>query len=291
MPDPLSLIALGAALGGAASKFTEKAWDAGERWLKSFFRDHAPAAKEGARINSARFLVELARRIKVLENSQRVSPSAIETAQDDPQFSVILQRALLGASQTADAEKHRILAGLVAERLAAHPESTLSSAVKLACDAVAASNSVQLRMLALEVALHEIRPRTPLPDQDYLKWLTGLLAPILSPYVHEEIEYKEIDVLHLAAIGCVTYDRGSNRVLEWVLSMKNGLIKGKFAFNFPSFKKSDLGFYLDHMWTEGLAGVNLTSVGSVIGGLVFDELSGVRTGSPQWARDVSSVSE
>lgn len=33
MTDPLSLIAVGAAVGGAAGKFVEKAWDSGEKWL------------------------------------------------------------------------------------------------------------------------------------------------------------------------------------------------------------------------------------------------------------------
>lgn len=285
MVDPLSLIALGAALGGAAGKFTEKAWDAGERWLNRFFRDHAPAANEAAQLNSARFLVELGRHIKALEDSQRVSRHVIETAQDNPQFSVILQRAILGASQTADAEKHRVLAQLVAERLAADPESTFALAVRPACDAVPVLNSAQLRLLALAVAVHEIRPRAPLHARDYRKWLDSLLGSVLALYLDEDAQYREIDVLHLAALGCVTYDRASERALEWVLAMKNGLVKGRFAFNYPSFKESNLGWYLDHIWTEGFAGVNLTSVGSVIGGLVFDELSGARIGSPHWARD------
>lgn len=34
MADPISLIALGAVVGGAAGKFTEKAWESSERWLK-----------------------------------------------------------------------------------------------------------------------------------------------------------------------------------------------------------------------------------------------------------------
>jgi hypothetical protein len=63
--------------------------------------------------NSAHFLVELGQCLKVLEDSQRISKETIETAQDNPQFSVILQRAILGASQTSDAGRHRILAELV----------------------------------------------------------------------------------------------------------------------------------------------------------------------------------
>ena len=44
MADPLSLVALGAAVGGAAGKFVEKAWDSGEKWITSYFADHRPKA-------------------------------------------------------------------------------------------------------------------------------------------------------------------------------------------------------------------------------------------------------
>lgn len=280
--DPLSLIAAGAAIGGAAGKFTERAWDVGERWLKRFFLDHAPAANQAARANAARFILELGQCIRKLEDTQLISREAIDNALNNPQFSIILQRAVLGASQTEDAEKSRILAELVTARLTTRPESAFALAVRLACDAVAASNADQLRLLALATALHEIRPRTPLPSRKYHTWLQNLLVPILTPYADEVITYREIEVLHLAALGCVTYARASERDLETVLAMKNGLIKGDFAFDFKRFKNSDVGACLDFMWTEGFAGVNLTSVGSVIGGVTLDGICGIQTGMPHW---------
>jgi hypothetical protein len=188
MVDPLSLVALGAAVGGAAGKFTEKAWDLTEKWLKGYFRDHAPAAEEAALLNSARFILELAERIKALEDSKQASRTTIEEAQDNPQFSVILQRAVIGASQTSDSQKHRVLAGLVAARLAASPESTFALAVRLACDAVASANSVQLRLLALAVALHEIRPREPLRARYYHAWLECLLGLRLPPRLTQTVK-------------------------------------------------------------------------------------------------------
>ena len=48
MPEPLSLIALGAAIGGGAGKFVEKAWDSGEKWIVSYFANHQEKAREKA---------------------------------------------------------------------------------------------------------------------------------------------------------------------------------------------------------------------------------------------------
>jgi hypothetical protein len=124
-----------------------------------------------------------------------------------------------------------------------------------------------------------------MPARAYRKGLDSLLGPVLAPYLHDNAEYKEIDVLHLAALGCVTYDCASERALEFVLSLKNGLHRGRSAFNHASFKESTAGWYLEHIWNEGFAGLNPTFIGSVIGGLVFDQISRVRTGYPHWARD------
>ena len=46
--DPLSIIAIGAAVGGGAGKFVEKAWDSGEKWILTFFKDHGEVAQQKA---------------------------------------------------------------------------------------------------------------------------------------------------------------------------------------------------------------------------------------------------
>ena len=60
MTDPLSLIALSAAVGRAAGKFVEKAWDSGEKWIASYFANHHGKSQEKAKENSLSFLTDLA---------------------------------------------------------------------------------------------------------------------------------------------------------------------------------------------------------------------------------------
>jgi hypothetical protein len=43
--EPLSIIAIGAAIGGAAGKFVEKAWDSGEKWIQTYFKNHNKASQ------------------------------------------------------------------------------------------------------------------------------------------------------------------------------------------------------------------------------------------------------
>ena len=87
MADPFSLVALGAAVGGAAGKFVEKAWDSGEKWIKSYFKNHHEKAQEKAKENTVSFLDDLAQRIKLLESGKVVSPANKSTSsQEHPDF-------------------------------------------------------------------------------------------------------------------------------------------------------------------------------------------------------------
>jgi hypothetical protein len=136
LSDPISLIALGAVAGGAAGKFTEKAYDSLSVWVGEYFNTHQPKAKEKAQQNGLDFLVELSQRVQILEQSERVSKEQIETAQEDPNFSDALHKSLMVAAQTDNKDKHILLANTLSERLAAEPESLLALTSKMSLDVI-----------------------------------------------------------------------------------------------------------------------------------------------------------
>ncbi len=114
--EPISIVLAGAIMGGVASKFTERAWDSGERWLACYFQDHGDKAKEKAENNSRNFLAELDKRIKTIEENNQIPQEQIEVAQDYPDFSALLKKALLNSAETESKEKHVLLAHVVAEK-------------------------------------------------------------------------------------------------------------------------------------------------------------------------------
>jgi len=280
MTDPVSLIALGAAVGGIAGKFGEKTWELAEKWLARRYEHHVAAAQATARTNSASFILELAKRVEVIEQKHPETADCINAAQSDPHFSLVLQKAILGSAQTSDPAKHQLLADLVSNRLLAKTETTLSLAIGLACDAVPNLTSTQLHWLALLVFLHEIRPRNKYESKaTYIDWLGVHLRHF------KDIEFRDIDIRHLVALGCVTYDPTSERSLPVLFTMKNGVVTDEFMAALDNFVDSDACFTLKFAWVEGLAGVDLTSVGSVIGGHVWSTLTGRPSELPSWAGD------
>ena len=284
MPDPLSLIALGAAVGGATGKFVEKAWDSGEKWLKTYFANHRVKAQEKAKENSAIFINELSRRIKNIEDESGIDSKIIDDAQNHPGFSVLLQKSILNAAQTDNFEKHELLAELVSSRLLQPSEGTFALASKMACDAITHATPRQLTILGLIEFLQEVRlTKFSLTTQQYQNWLEKCLEPIM---IRVDI-FNNRDLLHLEALSCITYERGSNRGLEPILQTKNGpimeaTIEWKDRFDQKLFKNSEIGIWLNYLWTEGMAGVYVTSVGAIVGKCVNDKLSGIVTQHADW---------
>lgn len=271
MSDPISLIALGAAVGGAAGKFAEKAWESAQKWLVERFGTHAAEAQAQARVNAADFVRELAAQLSNLEAQRQIEKSRIEAVGRHPQFSTLLQRSLLNAAETEESSKHTLLANLVAARLLADSDTTLALASTLASDAITRSTKRQLKLMALCSFLFEVRPRSSTSLAEYRHWLSVWLKPFV------DFEFKEIDARHLVAIACASYDPTKDRDLQAWLGIKLGP-------EYANHKFEDIieVEVLQYNWTEGLSGIALTSVGSIVGALALDQVMGVRTGLPMW---------
>ena len=272
MTDPLSLVALGAVVGGAAGKFVEKAWDSGEKWIKSYFENHHEKAQEKAKENTLSFLTDLAQRVETLENDKTVSPEQISSSQEHPDFSVVLQKAMISASQTESKEKHQLLSRLVAERIKAAPESLLALTSKMACDAISYTTSNQLKLLGLISNILYIGPSSNLSEKQYFGYLQARLGPF------SKVLPANFDYVHLEALSCLKFESFITRDLKKLLADKN---QGKFDYDF--FKEQSLGTALIDIWEKHkLKSTQLTSIGQMIGVMVSDQVTGSLTNMAGW---------
>lgn len=270
MADPLSLVALGAAVGGATGKFVEKAWDSGDKWITSYFSNHHPKAVAQAQENSAEFLNDLAQRIKAMEDRGAISKQDIETAQEHPDFSIALQKALLAASQTNDNQKHKLLARALSERLGAKPEGLRAMASKMALDAIGFMTPTQMKLLALVGDLLYVMPAYSLPSSAFKQWFESRF----SPYAF--LTFTNLDLLHLESISCLKHTPIISRDLSAILSQK---ISNNFE---PSILESPLGQHIRALWNQGLQAVDLSSVGQLVGIYVSDLMTGGTTLFTGW---------
>jgi len=215
--EPLSIIAISAAIGGVAGKFVDRAWQLGEKWLSNYFKDHAPKAREEAERNSLDFVNQLAERVKTLEEQGEQHKKLIKDSLNHPDFSVLLQKAIISSAQTDDKQKHELLARLVSDRLTKEPESLFALSSQLACDAVARLNIRQMKILGLLTNLMAVRPRPFPPSQIpkeifdiwFVKWLEARL------YVYQDLTFISMDFLHLESLSCVKWDPIVSRDLNF----------------------------------------------------------------------------
>lgn len=276
--EPLSIIAIGAAVGGAAGKFVEKAWDSGEKWIQTFFKDHKEVAQQKATENTMDFLNELAQKVKQLEESKQISQEKINSAQDHPDFSALLQKALLTSAQTDNKDKHVILARLVSERLKTEPESILALGSKMACDAISYASANQLMILGLAVNFYDVRPNPYPPlgvnETNFQEWLDNWLITRLKPY--QNITFRPIDITHLESLSCLKVNTFIRRGLNDMFKKDN------LSYDFEKMKDVTLKTSMKKVWDEGLQKIDLTTVGQIIGVSVSDLLTNTTTTFDGW---------
>ncbi len=277
--EPVSLIALGAAIGGASGKFVEKAWDSGEKWIQSYFKDHKENAQKQATENSKGFLNELAQRVKLLEDQKTVSKEKIDQAQDHPDFSAFLQKALLTSAQTDSKDKHKLLARLVSERLTAEPESVFSLASKMACDALSFASNNQIMLLGLVTNLYGIRPH-PFPPvglkpEQFQEWMDNWITQRLSPFKNLTIGKQDLN--HLESLSCLKINQFVGRDLNQLYTV------GDFKFDFNILTDAVLKEKIKQLWDASqLQTIDLTTTGQIIGVMASDMISNTKTNFDGW---------
>jgi hypothetical protein len=269
--DPLSIIALGAVVGGAAGKFVEKAWDSGERWLSSYFQDHRDKARQGATVNAMQFLNALAARIAILERNG-LAPEHLEAALDHPDFAATLQEAMLGSARTESREKHELFARLVADRLKSGAESTLALATRAASEAISLATARQLRVLGLLTTVLAIRPSHLLSEREFMGWLQTKLAP------YYDLSFTRFDLMHLEALDCLRPASEPKYDLAQVLRSKD-----RNNATVQPFFTGTLGVAIASLWEQQrLWKYKPTSIGLLVGLYVADYLVGSSTEFEIW---------
>jgi len=281
MADPISIIAIGAAIGGVAGKFVEKAWDSGEKWLETFFANHRQNAQKEASKNAASFLKKVADNVKIIEDSGETPRETIESAQDHPDFSVLLQKAIIASAQTENSDKHTLLARLVTERLKARPETILSLSSKMACDAISYTTTNQLKVLGLMANLLYIRPsilqNAPANQDSYSSWLTPYLIRTFNPYI--DLKVSLLDLTHLESLSCIRIKQIISYQINELFMVKNKNLR----FEWDQFVNTQpLGKHILDLWKNSLQYIDLTSVGQLLGIYTSDMLTGSRTKIQGW---------
>ena len=256
----------------------------GGKWLAARFKDHYPRAVEKAKDNSRDFLNKLAEKVGQLEERQQVDRAIIDRALEEPSFGVLLQKALIGSSQTESPEKHELLAKLVAMKLTAPQESLRSVVVPLACEAVTHLTHNQLKILGIQTILTLIHPSFSeslvQTESDFLNVCRGWLEARLAPFT--DVQICRIDLLHLESLSCAMFV--SLDVVEYPLEgyLKNWKCKD-FELTMDALYELPIGEKIQVWWeTQGLNRLGLTTTGELLGFYMVEIVGGTSIDTSNW---------
>lgn len=254
MSDPITIATASGIASGLATFWSMEA----SAWIKSYFVDHHPTAIEKAQQNSSEFLIELSNRVSQLENKGVDLKNILE----DPEFSSILQNAVLASAQTDSKEKHILLADIVKQRLEAEPDSLISLATKIAVDTVSKLNHKQLLILELIAEITCLRHifNQRISFEVYSKYFENRFER------YQNLPFSHGDIFYLMNIGCLSERLKTEGSINFV-----NVIKDEVMFSVGIFELDD-AFFSDGLanrikifWDENLLHhLKLTTVGKLV---------------------------
>ena len=280
--EPLSIAVISGAAGGVAGVFSKEVWDLGKNWINSYFKDHAPKAIAKAEQNSLDFLVQLAQRVKTLEEQGEQHREIITESLNQPDFSALLQKAWMSSAQTEDKQKHELLARLVADRLTKETESMFALASRQACDAVSMLTINQMKILGLLIFKDRVQqspfPPVNMSQEEFNKWYVEYLTDNMQLY--QDLTISRLDMVHLGALSCISIlgisVRDHLRHILWPKKERG------VTFGIKLFTSTELGKKMEELWESHLNGVSPTSIGELIGIYVSDMLRNTTTSLEGW---------
>ncbi len=211
-----------------------------------------------------------------------LSKEQIAAALDQPDLVSLVISTLAQAAQTSDTEKQKLLAKLVAERLGCNTDSELALVTPMASEAITRLNAQHLKLLALRYILASQRydetANTESGSEDTrrlreVEWVIGTFEP------YQDFVASVHDAEHLVAVGCAGGLEGF--LADELKSALTRMVSPDLDLDMLA--KTETWCHLETVWNNGrLAGMRLTSVGSLVGMYTSDILAKRPTEVSKW---------
>jgi hypothetical protein len=282
-------------------------------WLAEALGSQSKIAESRAFANAADFLAAVDQRIQQLAASRPEGfRQELLSALEDPDIAATVRTAVITGARSSSEDRHRVLAGVVAERLGLKSDSAKAAAGNLAVTAVANLGTEHLQVLGLLALIHAARPTDDtapeLRRDDYNEFVerrgerfAGWLQRSLDAHGIPERRSTAL-ISHLVAAACVIHEPQVKRDLSDALHpreyTRDNLINHRVArsgypygLSFAKWMKSERSYALQQLWTFQLQFLEPTPAGLLIGLAVHD----ARTGDNQvahweWSIDEAEIS-
>lgn len=272
---------------GAAGGLVKSMWDSfGGRWVDAYWERHRPEAQRRAREQAQAMLASLAERLSLFEQEMTQQGKTIESLDktlSEPDFSAVLESAIIAAARTDDHNKHQLISRMIAERLIAPTDDLRILVAPLVVDAIPRLGKRHLEQLALAALVSTIRPlnllqplSTSWDQQEYRDWWQAALS------FYPEVRLQALDMAHLMSVSCAVVET-HNSDLAQTLTIPGEKFQEEDTFIRTFLQDTEEGRRLEHAWNTGLGRLTLTSVGMLIGTYVHDLYTGVQTNLIVWS--------
>lgn len=278
--DPIE-VALKALITTGAGKAVDGIVALGKKAAPVLWSALSPKGKKQFEVNLRNFGTRLVADVRQHVDSGQLSQEQIAAALDQPDLVSLVINTLAQAGQTSDVEKQTLLAKLLADRLGTDADSELALVIPMASEAISRLNAQHLKLLALCYILAFQRyDETSDTARDYsaqrlreVEWVIRTFDP------YQDVETTARDARHLVAVGCVGGLEGflADEIKAALTRMVSPDLDLDMLMKTATWK------HLETVWNNSrLAGMRLTSVGSLIGMYTSDILANRSADINQW---------
>lgn len=265
--DPLSMLIVSSAIGGAAGGFVKELSGNGIKWLVELVTAQSPEMQAIAKQNMENFVTRLAARVERLEKEIPAEQAAIfQDALKHPASALLIKSAMVDAAITDNEDKHEMLTELIAQRLTAKADDMIALAGAAACQIVNSLSSRQIKILAVLATVKSIRPVTKInvENREAAKqilddWWKKNTDTFLNDKSFQEA--TNLDYEHLAALGCIRISIGSTDLNK---SVQQGIYTQSHDFTGDELKTANWYSSFERQWSN-LGHATPTSIGQLIG--------------------------
>lgn len=264
-------------ISGAAGGLAGKIGELGIKWIGDYFGSHGKEAMKKAEINYENFVMRLAKRVDQLESDLPPKEKLkFEEALKSPDTTYLIRSACISASITDNDDRHSILSELISQRMLAGTDDLIALVGQSASDIVNHLSSKHIRILGLLATLHYVKPELPgvLSQLDLEQDIIPSFWSRLELFI-KDINYNENDLLHLDAVSSIKFNPQLHSDLIEILSLSD--MNLGFKVNSKIFENFSWWEKLKELWEKGYGGIQLTTIGILIGVLYHDSLIGEKT--------------
>lgn len=209
-----------------------------------------------------------------MEEKSSSGSLTLDRALEEPDTSLLLQKALITAASTSNPLKHVLLSDLIVKRLGSNSEDYSSLIAPKACEIIGSLSSDHLKLLSLITGIYNLSPQIS-SEVRYKAEYDNIIMTYMNNVCCGIKDIKKINNTsfgYLEGMSCLIITPITSSNLSKIVSDK--IPSDNFKFELSKLHSYDWWPVFNQTWNSHMSHVRLSTIGLFIGALSNEKITG-----------------